>query len=1017
MARIGAEELDKLKREVDLVALVRSRVDLKGDGDDLVGLCPFHVEETPSFHVSVSKNLFHCFGCGAAGSVIDWAMKSAKVSFRHAVELLREKAPLPTHKSARSLPSPLTVDGDDQLVMNEVAAFYAARLKATPAVLAYLQRRGLSHPDLLDTFQLGFADRALQLHLQSGNRVEGNKQRSQLQKLGVFRKTGHGHLNGSLVIPIHDENRNVMGMYGRKVLDTLRAGTPKHLYLPGAHRGIFNVPALEVSREIILCEALIDALTFWCAGIRHVTSSYGVAGFTDELFEKMKRHGVERVLIAYDRDDAGEQAAQKLAPRLMEAGMDVFRIHFPQGMDANEYALKETPAAESLGILVRAALWMGKGARKVVAPAETQEPGAAPVTLEAEVEVAPPPAAVPPMSNDETPATKQEEGGKEQPTEIPVATEKEVEPAPASPVAAVPITAETFFETRGEDLVKEIGDRRYVVRGLFKNTSLDVMLVVLKAFRGPERFHVNRFDLNDEKPRENFVKGMMRELGIKEEVARKDLGSLYGALDALLDAKVQGLLKPKAPVVAISEEERQEAMTLLEDPELMQRLGKDITTAGVVGEETNKLVAYIACTSRRMEKPLAVMVRSSSGAGKSSLMDAVLSLMPEEELVRLSAVTDQVLYYYGEKQLSHKILALAEEEGSEKATYPLKVLQSEGKLAIASTGKDQATGRLVAHEYHVEGPVMVFLTTTSPETNEEFRNRCLELAADESREQTRAIHDLQRRSSTLEGLLGRSEKVVVTRVHKNAQRLLKPLAVRNPFSMHLRFPDVQTRLRRDHPKYQTLIQTIALLHQHQRPVKEAVDRFGEVLQYIDVTLDDVAWANRLAADVFGRSLDELPWQSRRLLMLIDEMVTAICAEKEISRTEVRFTRRHVREFTGWSEAHVRIQMHELMNFEYLVAYHGSRGSQFVYELVYDGAGKDGSRFVMGLTDVEELRQQYDGNFVRIQGHLAQASSAVRSGSVGTSQSPDSVISPRPNGARPLLKNGHGENGTSGPENG
>ncbi|MBI4868032.1 MAG: hypothetical protein HY816_13890, partial [Candidatus Wallbacteria bacterium] len=116
--------------------------------------------------------------------------------------------------------------------------------------------------------------------------------------LGILRQTGHELLNGSLVLPILGEGGEVLGAYGRKITPThqLRAGTPLHLYLPGPHRGVFNVEALVSSKEVILCEALIDALTFWCAGFRNVTASYGVEGFTADHLDAFKRHGTERVL-------------------------------------------------------------------------------------------------------------------------------------------------------------------------------------------------------------------------------------------------------------------------------------------------------------------------------------------------------------------------------------------------------------------------------------------------------------------------------------------------------------------------------------------------------------------------------------------------------------------------------------------------------------------------------------------------------------------------------------------------
>ena len=152
----------------------------------------------------------------------------------------------------------------------------------------------------------------------------------------------------------------------------------------------------------------------------------------------------------------------------------------------------------------------------------------------------------------------------------------------------------------------------------------------------------------------------------------------------------------KAP--KLSEAEQAEALALLRAPDLMDRILADFAACGVVGEETNKLVGYLAAVSRQLDRPLAVIIQSSSAAGKSSLMDAVLALVPEEACVRYSAMTGQSLFYMGETNLKHKILAIAEEEGVAQAGYALKLLQSDGQVTIASTGKDPNTGLLVTHE-------------------------------------------------------------------------------------------------------------------------------------------------------------------------------------------------------------------------------------------------------------------------------------------------------------------------------
>jgi DNA primase len=108
-----------------------------------------------------------------------------------------------------------------------------------------------------------------------------------------------------------------MELYGRKI-------TPNHLYLPGEHHGVWNEEALIASKDVILCEALIDALTFWAAGFRNVTASYGTNGFTADHRAAFERHGTRRVYIAYDRDEAGDKAAAKLADELIEMGIECF---------------------------------------------------------------------------------------------------------------------------------------------------------------------------------------------------------------------------------------------------------------------------------------------------------------------------------------------------------------------------------------------------------------------------------------------------------------------------------------------------------------------------------------------------------------------------------------------------------------------------------------------------------------------------------------------------------------------
>ena len=266
-------------------------------------------------------------------------------------------------------------DADDQVTLRNVVEFYHKTLKESPEALRYLESRGLTHSEMIGHFKLGFANRKLGLTLPDKNRKAGADLRGRLQRLGVLRaESGHEHMNGSVVFPIFSLAGEVLGMYGRKITPGLREGTPMHLYLPGPHRGVFNEEALVASKEIILCESIIDALTFWCAGFRNVTASYGVNGFTDDHRAAFQKHGTRSVWIAYDRDEAGDAAAERLKEELDKLGITSHRVLFPKGMDANEYARKVTPAEQSLAVLLNKAEWWGAMKKRPATKEKTSAP-------------------------------------------------------------------------------------------------------------------------------------------------------------------------------------------------------------------------------------------------------------------------------------------------------------------------------------------------------------------------------------------------------------------------------------------------------------------------------------------------------------------------------------------------------------------------------------------------------------------------------------------------------------------
>ena len=947
MPMIPDEEIERIKREADLAAVVRSRgVELKPQGHDLVGLCPFHEDKHPSLHVTPGKRLWRCVSCQATGNVIQFVQRYDGVSFRHAFELLKSgklaalAAPSPGAPVKKStvprLDSPLAADADDQAALRQVLDYYHARLKENPAALAYLKKRGIGS-EAIATFRVGFVDRTLGLRLPNNQRKEGAALRTRLARLGIVRDTGHEHLRGRVVFPVVAESGEIGTVYGRAIDDGGKH--ERHLFLPGPQRGVWNPAALR-SPEVIVTEGVIDALTFWGAGFRHVTTSYSAKALPEELLDALLAAKVRRVLIAYDRDKAGDDGAAEVAAQLVAHGVECGRVVFPHGLDANAYALAVTPPEKSLGVLLRSALPLGEVRSKPAVSSPVIAPAPSSLAAKAASEAAPAAPASEEKPNAPTPTAAPEKAAREEKPD-----------GPPSPVVVA--------KHEADEIVLVVGEREWRVRGLAKNSGFEALKVTLRLTCA-ERWHLDTLDLCVARQREHFVGAAAAETLLKPELVKRDLGHVLRKLEELQEARLQADAAPKKAEPPMSAEERETALALLRDPKLLDRILADFAACGVVGEETNKLVGYLAAVSRKLDNPLAVIVQSTSAAGKSALMEAVLAFVPPEERVKYSALTGQALYYLGgDTNLKHKILAIVEEEGAERASYALKLLQSEHELTIASTGKDPATGRMVTQEYRVEGPVMIFLTTTAVDLDEELLNRCLVLSVDESREQTRRIHAQQRARYTLDGIRASEARAAVLATHRAAQRLLRPLRVFNPCADRLTFLDDKTRTRRDHTKYLQLIATVAVLHQHQREIRQLDCGGGKTAPCVVATLDDIAAANRLAHETLGRCLDDMPPQTRRLLALIEREVAGRCAAKKLERADVRFTRRQVREATGWSNTQLHVHLKRLEDLEYLLTHRADHGQGFVYELVYDGAGKDGRPFVCGLFDVEKLRAAHD----------------------------------------------------------
>jgi hypothetical protein len=473
-------------------------------------------------------------------------------------------------------------------------------------------------------------------------------------------------------------------------------------------------------------------------------------------------------------------------------------------------------------------------------------------------------------------------------------------------------------------------ERTYEVRALPQPDSLSLKIRLKVCHE--DRTFLNTFNLYADAARGTVVRRLMHVFGgaVTKRQIEKDLLAVIEHLDGQSPAK-PATATATAPADEMSPADRETALTFLRSPDLVETIRAHLAILGVVGEERAKLLVYLVATSRILPTPLSLVVVSRSGAGKSFLVAKVSELMPLEERYEYTRVSAKVLFHEQTDRLKHKLMTIEEAQGMEEANYAIRVLLSNRKITNLTTVTNPVTGRHEAQENVVYGPVALIVTTTQ-ELDFETASRAFVMSVDESVEQTERIHQAQREAYMPEGLDKQVEQEAIVRLHQNAQRLLKPLAVVNPYARRLTFPTATLRLRREHPKYLTLMATITFLFQYQR--KQGVREVqGQQIPYVETDPADIDLANELVVTSLRQALEEVTTPARSLLALIRKMVIHLAEGEPL--TTIRFCRRELREHTKWADHAMRGLLKELEDLELVCPVSGSFGKQYVYMLSPD----------------------------------------------------------------------------------
>jgi DNA primase len=915
----ATEQVEEVKRRHSIVSLFESYgVKLKktSNNGSYTGLCPWHDDHTPSLSVDETKGLYHCFGCDAKGDIIELVRKMEGVSFREALKKLEGKtiaSPRAAAKkpSAQVKPSPPEAPHVEELIdevgttdrlskrdadkeritrmedapkdegalasalvtFNDVATYYHKRLLDSKDAVQYLVKRGITNTGLYERFMLGFADGTILSKLSA-------KQKEALKVSGILTKHNGEHFHNCIVFPIIDDNEKVVGIYGRKITNY----DPRHLYLPGSHRGVWNRKASRVYDEIVLVESIIDALSLVQIGVENVQPLYGTNGFTAEHLQILKDDNVKTIVLALDNDEAGGKATEKLKASLLDDSFAVKTI-FPK-LSNPSTGLRAKDWNEEL------LAGLDKETFKLLVGEAGEE--------------------------------KKQEAEKS----FEITREGIKDIFKAEHTCSEPLDSARDKLSRG--IVYEIvGAKELFVTNLRVN---------VKAIYGGESYYDNA-DLASGRSRRALSETLAQLFGIEYRIVERDLMRILDHYAELRDKKLAELNNVRR-AVEITDEDRELGLAFLKAPDMFGEIVRDMEILGYVGENVNKQLVYLAASSRKLDDPISVIIVSQSSAGKSLLVETMRRLMPEEDVLAVTSLSDQALNYIAPGGLLHKLLIMGEAMHSDEIERQIREMLSGKRLSRMVVLKDDKGGVPATQTISQDVVVSLFMSTTASDINPENASRCFIVNADESEEQTERIQKAQREKYTLARYFEKKHDVPgIVRKHQAAQRILRNVVIVNDYGKYFRFPKTLVRTRRDHDRFVDLVVSVCFLRQYRKETKMMNDpRTGAQTEYIECDIEDYRIASDIMkAGVLDATYADVPKSLIRFYEELRALYGSTAKEKGLKITEAGLTQRDIRKKIAWIGAEsIKQYLRKLTYLEYLQAGGTKRrGARNTYLLVAD----------------------------------------------------------------------------------
>jgi DNA primase len=862
---------------------------LRHYGDEVKGTamrCPFHEDKSASMKVYFDTNVVRCFSgnCQHSGKTID---QIDYIMYRD--NLNKHEAILEAGRRAGLEPIQKQVyiktsKVNTVLTLEDVFKYMQNGFSRTRSAQEYAAKRGLDFLNL----EIGYSSG--QMHYKKESQYL-----SDLEALQIIKPlSSSGYITfakNGIIFPLKDSAGQVCSLYGRKI------DGKGHYYLTG-RCGLYPGYPPSETKKVLLVESVIDAATLLQVkelSDYFILALYGTNGLTAEHKTALQAlPNLEEVVLMLDGDEAGRKAASQYQSELTQLflsnerkNIQIKKVDLPQDADVNELWVNHQEPQLFLDFLQ--------------SPINTESEEKKPISS--------------PLEDDEEPESR------------------------------LKIINSTFLLWESKALKIE-------VLGGVDLGVMESLRATLRITREPKRNALDTLrqslDLYHNNQLNSLLKKLHEQLELPMQDLRLELAEFIEALEQYRNRERQKTVGKSINKRVLSKEREKAARAFLMDKKLMQKTLESLGKVGVVGEQENAFTMFLCFSSRKLDKPLHVISLGSSGSGKTHLQEVIASLMPEEEVLSVTSLSDNALYYYEENTLKHSLFLVEDMDGlSEDALYAIRELMSKGFIIKNVPVKEGANGKLKTVKVLVNGPICFAGCTTREKLYEDNANRSLLLYRDESGEHRAAVMAAQRKAAA--GKVNEAAQVRLKELFKDCQMLLKSIKVVNPYAEQLVLPEKVFKPLRTNAHYLKFIEVVTFYHQLQREQKR--DGMGQA--YIETTLEDIEWANKLMKDILLAKSDELSWNLRQFLERLKNWLKD--NEKE------SFGAMELRTAFRMPPATVKKYLYELRQYGLLKVLGGSKYRGFEYALLNEIEYEELGNNLQSALDLslQEIKNQLD----------------------------------------------------------